>query len=249
MTTALILAGTRPGGDPLAQAEGVAHKALLDVGGGPILQRVLEAVKAAKISRIAVMADDPEVMRIATDFGAEILPPQPGPSASVLSALDLLGAPLLVTTSDHALLQPEWLRQAIEDTPQHADVGVMLAGRDAVEAALPGNRRTYLKLADGDWSGCNLFYLRTPAAREAILLWTRLEADRKKPWRMVARIGPGMLLRYLFGKLGMAQAIRMIGSRIGIAAELVPASDGLAAVDVDKPQDLELVRALAERSR
>src|SRR6185369_15359784 len=41
--TALVLAGTRPGGDPLADYAGVSHKALIEVGGVPMLLRVLRA--------------------------------------------------------------------------------------------------------------------------------------------------------------------------------------------------------------
>ena len=247
--TALILAGTRPGGDPLALAEGVSHKALLDVGGRTVLDRVIDAVRGAGLERIVVLADDPAVVAIAEAMGAECMVPATGPSQSVYNALEAFGAPMLVTTSDHALLRPDWIRQCIDDTPEAADLGVMLAPRRAVEEALPGNKRTYLKLGDGEWSGCNLFYLKTPRSREAIRLWMRIEQDRKKPWRMVAKIGPGMLLAYLFGRLSMADAIRRIGQRIGIRSELVAARDGLAAVDVDKPQDLELVRALVAQGR
>ncbi|MFC7554928.1 hypothetical protein ACFQU7_25930 [Pseudoroseomonas wenyumeiae] len=44
--TALVLAGSRAGAaDPMAMAAGVSHKALLPVGGVPMLARVLEALR------------------------------------------------------------------------------------------------------------------------------------------------------------------------------------------------------------
>ncbi len=56
--TALVLAGTRPGGDPLAQAAGVSHKALIPIGGVPMLQRVLVALAAVPaVARIVVVID------------------------------------------------------------------------------------------------------------------------------------------------------------------------------------------------
>ena len=170
MSAALILAGSRLGRpDPVALAEGVAHKALAEVGGEPILARVIAAVRASGIARVAVVANDPAVVSLAEGLGAEVLPPAAGPSASVAAAFARLGAPLLVTTADHALLRPEWLRDFVADVPADADVALLLARREAVEAAMPGSRRTWLKFADGHWSGCNLFLLKTPAAAAARL--------------------------------------------------------------------------------
>lgn len=246
MPAALILAGSRPGRpDPVASAEGVSHKALVEVGGQPILARVIAALQDAGVERIAVAASDSAVVMLATRLGAEVLPPAAGPSASVGAAFDRLGAPLLVTTSDHALLQGDWVRSFVADTPAEADVSLLLARRETVEAALPGTRRTWLRLADGAWSGCNLFLLRTPQARAAIETWAAVEADRKRPWRIAARLGLRTLLDYALGRLGLAQAIERLGQRIGIEARLVAAHDGRAAIDVDSVQDLADVRRLA----
>lgn len=242
---ALILAGSRPGApDPVALAEGVAHKALVQVGGVPMLARVVQALRAAGTETIAVSADEPAVAALAEALGCTVLPTGRGPSASVAAAFARLGTPLLVTTADHALLRADWVRDFLSDTPASADVAVLLARRDAIERALPGTRRTYLKLADGGWSGCNLFLLATARAEAAIATWAAVEADRKRPWRIAARLGIGTLWRYALGKLTMAEAIARLGHGIGVEAAAVSARDGLAAVDVDKLDDLSQVRAL-----
>ena len=243
--SALILAGSRPGApDPVAHAQGVSHKALVDVNGQPMLERVVSAVRAAGLAPIAVVANDAEVRALAERLDCLVLPAEQGPSASVAAAFDRLGAPMLVTTSDHALLRPEWITQFLRDTPGGTDVSVLLARRETIEAAMPGSRRTYLKLADGAWSGCNLFLLKTPAARAALETWSMVEANRKKPWRIAARLGPGMLLAFVLGRLSLAAALERLGRTIGIVARPVAARDGLAAVDVDKPADLEDARRI-----
>lgn len=242
---ALVLAGSRPGTvDPVAAAEAVAHKALVDVGGEPMLARVVQALRRAGVETIAVSADHPEVVALAERLDCRVLAPERGPSASVAAGLAALGTPMLVTTADHALLREEWVRDFIADTPADADVAVLLAHRDRVEAAVPGSRRTYLRLADGGWSGCNLFLLARPRAEAAIATWSAVEADRKRPWRIAARLGLGTLWRYALGRLTMGEAIAGLGRRIGIEARAVPARDGMAAVDVDKPADLAQVRAI-----
>jgi GTP:adenosylcobinamide-phosphate guanylyltransferase len=241
---ALVLAGSRGGVDPVAAAEGVAHKALAVVGGKPILTRVVEALREAGIARIAVAANDPAVMTLAEALGTELIPPQPGPSASVGAAFAELGSPLLVTTADHALLRAEWVRDFVSDVPSDTDAAVLLASREAVERAMPGSRRTWLRFADGEWSGCNLFLMATPRAIAAIDAWRAVEADRKRPWKIAARFGLRPLWLYVTGRLTSDGAIAVLGRRVGIDAHAVAAREGLAAVDVDKPEDLADVRRI-----
>ena len=55
--TALLLAGNRPGGDPLAAAFGVASKALVPLAGAPMLARVARAlVDHPRIARVIVLS-------------------------------------------------------------------------------------------------------------------------------------------------------------------------------------------------
>lgn len=242
--TALVLAGTRPGGDPLAREMGVAHKSLIEIGGRTVLDRVLDALGEAGAARILVSADDSAVRRIAAAQGAEPIDPARGPSGSVAKALAETGAPLLVTTSDHALLEARWVQALIAETPHDADISLMLARRDLVEQASPETQRTYLRFADGAWSGCNLFYLRTARARAAVDLWQSVEQDRKRPWKIAARLGPATLLSLVLRRLSLAEGLRRLGRRVGLETALVPAPDGRAAIDLDKPQDLALIRKL-----
>lgn len=241
---ALILAGSRAEGDPLATAEGVSHKALIGIDGRTMLARVAAALRRAGYDEIAVSTGDAAVVQAAASLDLRILPAAAGPSESVASGLAALGAPLLVTTADHALLEATWIDAFVEAVPPGADLAALLARRERIEHDLPGSRRTYLRFADGDWSGCNLFYLATPRAAAALALWRQVEADRKRPWRIVRRLGVSRLLRYLTGRLTLADAVAHLGRLAGIQAAVVESPYGLAAVDVDKADDLVAVRAL-----
>lgn len=241
---ALVLAGSRGIGDPVAAYAGVADKAMIEIAGMTMLARVVAALRAAGADRIAVSASSEEVAAAARALGVDVLRAEHGPSASVAAAFAQFGAPLLVTTADHALLRPEWIERFLTDVPGDADVCALLAETNVIEAALPGTRRTYLRFSDGAWSGCNLFYLASARAAAAIALWQEVEADRKRPWRIVRRLGPAALLRYLAGRLTLDAALARLGSVAGVNARAVASPFGLAAVDVDKPDDLDLVRAL-----
>ena len=87
-------------------------------------------------------------------------------SGSVAAAFALAGPPMLVTTADHALLDPAMLDHFLAAADgAAADIAVGLASAAAISAAYPETRRTYLRFRDDGYSGANLFLLRTPAAR------------------------------------------------------------------------------------
>ena len=246
--SALILAGSRGGVDPVAAYAGVSHKALIELDGQTLLARVAQALRDAGATQIAVSVSDDAVRAAATALGLTVLTAASGPSRSVRDGIEALGTPLLVTTADHALLRPEWITRFLADLPAHADVAALLARQDVIEAAAPGTRRTYLRFADGAWSGCNLFHFATPRSVAALDLWAQVEADRKRPWRIVRRLGIGTLVRYISGRLTLVAALAHLGRLAGLDAAAVATPFGLAAVDVDKPADLDLVRNLIART-
>ena len=240
---ALVLAGSRGGVDPVAAYAGVSHKGLIELGGVTLVTRVLKALNGAGITRIGVSTNDQAVCdEVAGE--AQTLAASDGPSLSVLGGAQKMGTPLLVTTSDHALLRPEWVMQFLADAPKDCDIAILLAPEHLVRAAAPNTKRTYLKFADGRYSGCNLFLLRSDNALKAIEFWRRVERLRKQPWRIALLIGPGFLLAYLSGRMSLAQTVARLGEKAGVKAAAVTSIYGLAAVDVDKPSDLDLVREL-----
>ncbi len=246
--TALVLAGTRPGGDPLARQSGVTHKALIEVAGVPMLGRVLAALEGTPaVARIIVATDQPGILDAvpAAAGRVEVMPAAAGPSASVADALSRHGTPLFVTTADHPLLQPEWIAQFLQQAGgMDADAVVGLARREAVLAAVPGTERTWLRFADGAYSGCNLFLLRTAASGHIVSLWQSLEAQRKRPMSLLRRLGFLHVLRYRLGLLSLEGALARLGRIAGARLQHVVLADGRAAIDVDKPADLDLVRQL-----
>ena len=129
-----------------------------------------------------------------------------------------------------------------------ADVAAALVSAATIRASHPDTRRTYLRFRDGGYSGANLFLLRTAAAAQGIAFWRRIERDRKAPWRLARALGPKLLLSYLLRVATLAQAMRLVSGRLGLRAAAVVLPMAEAAIDVDKPADLDLVeRILAAR--
>jgi CTP:molybdopterin cytidylyltransferase MocA len=77
-------------------------------------------------------------------------------------------------------------------------------------------------------------------------LWREVEQDRKKGWRLLLALGwPGLL--GLLRMRTLDQTLAAMGRKLGLTLRAVRLDDPLAAVDVDKPQDYELVSAMLER--
>ena len=246
LPSALILAGSRSGGDPLARHAGVEEKALIPINGTPMLDHVIEALrKSGVVGSIAVSAGNPAV---AAGRQLIALPSADSPSRSVGAAIRQLGTPLLVTTADHPLLKPDWIRYFIGHLPDASAVAA-LARSEVVLAAAPGTQRTFLRFRGAAYSGCNLFFFRDEAALGAVEFWQRMENERKHPLRMVRQLGPGVLASFLLGRLTIDRALSRLGSLAGASLGIVEIPFGESAIDVDKPADLELVRRLMASRR
>ncbi len=251
--TALVLAGSRGPVDPVASHLGISHKALAEIEGKAMIEHVLGAVaKAPVVGDIVVVIERPEALeplptvRALMDEGRlKIAPAKPSPSQSVTAALDEFDPyPALLTTADHPLLTPAMIEEFVACIPSEVDVAALVATQQVIEAEYPQTKRTYLRFADRAVSGCNLFALPTRRGRQAVSFWRRLERDRKKPWKMAWSLGPRTLLRFGLGRLTMAKAAEAVGHQAGVRAAIVESSFATAAIDVDKPSDLRLVREI-----
>lgn len=256
---ALILAGSRGPDDPMAKAANVSHKALLPVAGVPMLLRVVEALRAMPgIARIYVCIENervvlqvPALAALHRDRALEILPAADSPATSVASALRHieLTQPLLVTTGDHPLLTPAILRRFVDTAPKDCDLAVALAPADIVAAAYPGAIRTFYRLGKQRFSGCNLFLVRSSNAARVANFWRRMETYRKRPLRLIWEIGPLALIKVLLGLMDAEQAFAYLSRKAGAVIRPVEIPFAEAAIDVDKPADLELAeRILASRT-
>ena len=256
---ALLLAGSRGPEDPDARHAGMKHKALVPVGGQPMIRRVIDTLRTAGMERILI-SGDPDLLTSADPptrqslAGADILfiPPGSSPSASVQHALESkdIAWPLLITTADHPLLTPAMVEHFYRAAPADADATVGLARASLIKAQQPESIRTFYRFRDDGYSGCNLFLFRSPAVAGLIQFWSTLEAHRKKPWRMVAAIGPMTLIRFALGRLTLADALARLSAIVGIRIAAADMPFAEAAIDVDKPEDLELAnQILARRSQ
>lgn len=257
--TALVLAGQRPGIDPVAAHFGLQAKALIPVAGEPMLGRVLRALAdTPQVARIIVLAQnasellaDPALAWAAHDARIEARVSGRTISGSVLAAVSdpAIGLPVLVTTADNVMLTPATVAEFVTGASSDAgDVAVAMVERGNLEQAVGPNRRTWLAFRGGAYTGANLFALTGPGAANALRFWERVEQDRKSVLRLAAHFGPVLMVKLLLKRLTLHGALAAAGAKLGARAVPVLLSDGRMGVDVDKPEDHALAeRLLAER--
>lgn len=253
----LVLAGRRAGEGEMGLP--AATKALVEVDGTPMIERVLACLREAVGARPTfVSAGDPALLAATPALRAWVAEgwlrhhaSQGSPAASVhdFLAREPADGPTLVTTADHPLLTPDMVRHFLAAADATgAEVAVAVVEASLFRARFPRVRRTFIPLGDDAVTGANLFYFRTPRAGEAARFWVRAEVVRKRPWRMVALFGPVALARFAAGRLSLDDAVARVSTAMGVHAAAVRMPFAECAIDVDGAADLEAAaRVLASR--
>lgn len=257
--TAIVLAGDRTKADSLINHTKAGSKAMIDLDGTPMVRRVLNSLRLAKVVNKICLAG-PEASEVATDQAlqqwiddGEIRWSEPGssPSTSAYQAMQALAPDeaVLLTTADHPLLTPEIVdafgRQSLADD---IDIAVGLAPYALVAEAYPGIRKTVLRFSDGDFCGCNLFAFITPEGRRAARFWRKIEQQRKKPLVVIGLLGWWAVIRYRLGLLSLEEALAKLSKRLGLRIRAVILPYANAAIDVDSIADLMLVQGALEKA-
>ena len=258
--TAVVLAADRGSDDPVARAAGARCKSMASIDGIPMVFRVLDALAASTEINARILCGPPQsIVDLEPDLKARIssgevkwVENQQTPSTSAYHVLQSLPeqTPVLLTTADHAMLDArmiDYFCTRARDTG--CDVVAGLARHEMVTKAYPQTRRTATHLQDDSYCGCNLFAFLTPRARRAADFWRQVENQRKNPLRVIRVLGAIAVLRYLLGKLTLADALDQMSQRLGFRACAVDMPFAEAAIDVDSVADLELVEKIVSKRR
>lgn len=246
--TALVLAGSRPGRDTFAARFGTDLKALIPVGGEPMVRRPVRALlESESVGKILVLGQAPDRIAAALpgDPRIEVRESAATIAETVLALLDNPATewPLLVTTADHALIKPATVDEFCRASAG-ADIAIGAVERANLLRRLPGTQRTWLSFRGGAYTGANLFALGSPSVRPAIDLWRSVEQDRKKAWRILSLLGPAMLVLVALRVVSLDEVMVRLSARLGLIIRAVSLSDPLAGVDIDKPEDHALAESI-----
>jgi GTP:adenosylcobinamide-phosphate guanylyltransferase len=253
---AIVIAGGVPGPDePLYPFTQGAPKALLDVAGKPMAQWVLDALDGAQsIDRVVVIGLEEnsglhshKVVSFIESEGSILLNIRRGvqkvleinPSAGhvTVASADIPGV-----RSEHI----DWVVRTAMQTDE--DVYYNVITRQVMEARYPGSKRSYTRLKDVEVCGGDLNVVRTMTVTGNDELWERIIASRKNVFKQAALLGYDTLLLLLLRQVTLEGAIKRVSRRVNLTGRALLCPYAEIGMDVDKPHQLELMRADLSRS-
>lgn len=254
--TAIILAGDRNHGDPVAGLAGVSGKSIVPVAGTPMIIRVIEAIEKSPMAgnihicgpSESVIDDCPPLREMIKLKRVAWLPPGGSPCISAANCVDRIDetSPIFLTTADHALLTAEMIGYFLsESAGKNADATVGLVNYEEIIKKYPDSKRTRLRFRNGSYCGCNLFTLCNSRGRSLISLWKQVEQIRKHPLKILNRLlGTANSIYYMLGKLTLNDTLQSLSEKYSVNANAVILPYPAAGVDVDTIADLHLVESI-----
>jgi GTP:adenosylcobinamide-phosphate guanylyltransferase len=240
---AVITAGGRIEG-AFAAAAGTNVKALAPVGGATMLARIIEALRGAGTTEIAVIGG--EAVRDACAGQVErIVDESPSGAENLLRALRAWpddGGALLYATSD----LPFVTAPAVRDFAQRVTPGALaiaLVDFAAFSGRFPNAPAAGIKLAGERVVNGGLFSIPEGTTQRLAAVATRFFDARKAPWRMASLVSPLVLLRYFLGTLSVGQIEATAEKGLGVPACAVRDCAPELGFDVDTIVEYEYARA------
>jgi GTP:adenosylcobinamide-phosphate guanylyltransferase len=229
---AVITAGGRIDG-AFAQAAGTRVKALAPVRGRTMLARMVDALRVAGVSEIAVVGG--EDVRAACQSSVErVVEESASGSENLLRALRAWppSERLIYATSDLAYVTGPAVRDFVERVAPGA-LAVSLAEYPAFVARFPNAPPFGIKLGGERVVNGGIFSIPLGATEKLAAMATRFFEARKRPWRMASLVGPGVLVRFLSGRLRVSDLETMALHVLAVPAQALRGCAPELAFDVD----------------
>jgi GTP:adenosylcobinamide-phosphate guanylyltransferase len=249
---AIVTAGGVPlPEEPLYDATQGHPKAMVDVAGKPMVQWVLDAIsESSNIENVIIVGltdksglKCSKKMYFVSNQGKMVENLQAG-AKKVLEVNDKAEY-VLIASSDIPGITGEMVDWVVKtELEEKVDIVYNVIQREVMEKRYPGSKRTWTKLSDMEVCGGDL-----NAARISMIvdddteLWEKITNSRKNPLKQAALIGYGTALMLLAGRLSLQDAETRVMSRMNISGRAVVCPYAEVGMDVDKPHQLEIMRA------
>jgi GTP:adenosylcobinamide-phosphate guanylyltransferase len=247
MADAFVLAAGEAHGR-LAEMGGTHLRALINVGGRPMVERVLTALRGSRrTKRIAVVA--PREVQQRMERGLADLTVTAGATfiENVMLGLNALGGDghILFAHADAPLVTSAAIDDFLDRAePLNPNLAWAIVPKEDVERRFPHGHRTYAHLREGTFAGTNVVLVDASFVAKHEALVRQFYQHRKNPLRLAGMLGPAFVLRLLTGTATIAQLEQRVGRVIGGDVRAVVSHHPELAFDVDKPEDLETISEL-----
>jgi GTP:adenosylcobinamide-phosphate guanylyltransferase len=248
---AVITAGGIPQPDELLYSYTQGKpKAMLEIGGKPMVQWVLDAVGGAKQVEKVVLIGLTAESGVTCTKPLSFIPNKTSMIENLLAGIQKVmdinpsATRALLVSSDIPGITSEMVDWEIEMTLlSDVDLCYNVVKREVIEARYPGSKRTFTKLKDMEVCGGDMNVVHTSVAKENHEIWEKLVASRKNPFKQAAIIGFDTLFLMLLHRIALEDAVENVATHLHLTGKAIICPYAEIAMDVDKPHQLEMMRA------
>jgi molybdopterin-guanine dinucleotide biosynthesis protein A len=254
MNAIILAGGNLDPGDPLFDENPNQPKSLIDVAGKPMVQWVIDALDRAQLTKDLVVVGLEGIPGIRTTKPLHFLPDHGSLLANVEASLSFINQVhpedehALVASADIPAITPEIVDWRIKSlTSSDIDVDYAVVSRSVMERRFPDARRSYVHLRDIDVCGGDINILKVGLAQDAVF-WEKVVEARKSAFRQAKLIGYRFLLLILLRRMRLKDAELYVSDRLELNACVTVSPYAEVAMDIDKPDQLAIMRADLSKS-
>ena len=239
--------------DPMYPYTEGKPKALIDMNGRTMLERVVDALQDSKY------VEDIVIVGLGDDMGQTFkrpvhhVPDQGSlvnngiGGAKYLMDLKPEATKFITCTADIPLITGEMVDTFVDMCAPH-DRGIyyIMVTKEAMDARFSNSARTYVKLKDLLIAGGDIGIMsRELIEKEDVL--DMIANGRKHAWRLARIAGFKVLIKFLFRRLTLPEIEETAERIAGVPVKVVLDPPVELAMDADKPGQVDLVRAELEK--
>ncbi|MDR3592705.1 MAG: nucleotidyltransferase family protein [Negativicutes bacterium] len=246
MYDAIILAGGE-NSKRLSTYTPQCYEALIEIAGKPMVTFVAEALAASRqVDRIFVLGPAEALARCKFPPGCIILEGGQTIVKTIRIGMAALehSRRVLVATADIPLLTAAAVDDFLAQCARvEADLYYPIVPQEVNERHYPGNRRTYVRLKEGTFTGGNLFLVNPAIVERCVDVAEAMIDNRKNPLKLCRMLGWSFVVRFLCGILRLKDVEKRVSELLQVTGAVILSPYPELGIDVDKPSDLEMVRA------
>jgi len=242
----VVLAGAGDG-DSALMPEQKTHKALIPLHGRPLIDYVLHALAGLGMDVEVVIVGFLSSALPCTPVPCQFVADHGGILENVLAGLAAAGSRehVLISSCDLPFLTSEAISDFMERAAETgADLCYPVVREQAIESRFPGDCRSYRKLADGSFAGGDLLWLRPSIVQRNAGFAQDLTSNRKSAWGLAKVMGSSTVIRFLTGRLRVADLEKRASKLLGCTVAAVESVHPEIAMDIDKPHQLQLAERM-----
>lgn len=251
MVNSVVLGGGGGPDERLTDLYGGPSKGLIQLGGKPSVQYVLEALRATPgVRRIALAGPSALLDHPAAQLADLRLEEEGGIVDKLAAAARAFGdgRKLLMASCDIPLVTPEVFADIIECCPEETAFFHPLVRKSAALRDFAEHKWVFLKLRDGPVVTTNIVILDPTWLDRRPDIALKIEELRRHPIRMALQWGLLFLLKFKLGLLSLDYCERFFSGFLQAPVRGAITDHTELAMDLDRPEDAPMLeRWLASR--